>query len=188
MDLANPLASMQQFLATRGLAFAINALAAAAIFLFGRLLARAAARTLGRVLQRSGTDATLVRFLDNLVYALLLVFVVVAALEKVGVNTTSFVGIVAAAGLAIGLALQGSLSNFAAGVMIILLQHFHVGDKIEAAGQTGRVLDIQIFSSVLIAEDGTRIIVPNNAITSGTIKVFSAPATQQVAPGKDIAA
>ena len=111
-----------------------------------------------------------------------------AALEKVGVNTTSFVGIVAAAGLAIGLALQGSLSNFAAGVMIILLHHFHVGDKIEAAGQTGRVLDIQIFSSVLIAEDGTRIIVPNNAITSGTIKVFSAPATQQVAPGKDIAA
>src|SRR5438874_8945626 len=188
MDLANPLASMQQFLATRGLAFAINALAAAAIFLFGRLLARAAARTLGRVLQRSGTDATLVRFLDNLVYALLMVFIVVAALEKVGVNTTSFIGIIAAAGLAIGLALQGSLSNFAAGVMIILLQHFKVGDKIEAAGQNGRVLDIQIFSTVLIAEDGTRIIVPNNAITSGTIKVFSAPPAQQVAPSKDVAA
>ena len=185
MDLTSPLASMQQFLATRGLTFALNTLAAAAIFVFGRLLARAAAKTLGRVLQRSGTDATLVRFLDNLVYALLLVFVVIAALEKVGVNTTSFIGIIAAAGLAIGLALQGSLSNFAAGVMIILLQHFHVGDKIEAAGQTGRVLDIQIFSSVLIAEDGTRIIVPTNAITSGTIKVFApAPAQQAVPPGQ----
>ena len=182
------LAAIGQFLGTRGLAFATNALAAAAIFFFGRLAARAAARTLGRVLQRSGTDATLVRFLDNLVYALLLVFVVVASLEKVGVNTTSFVGIVAAAGLAIGLALQGSLSNFAAGVMIILLGHFRVGDRIEAAGQTGRVLDIQIFSSVLIAEDGTRIIVPNNAITSGTIKVFPAAQGEAAAPASDIAA
>lgn len=180
MDLTPVLDSMRQFLATRGLTFALNTLAAAAIFFIGRILARAASGTLGRVLQRSGTDATLVRFLNNLVYALLLVFVVVAALEKIGVNTTSFVGIVAAAGLAIGLALQGSLSNFAAGVMIILLQHFHVGDRIEAAGQTGRVLDIQIFSSVLITDDGTRIIVPNNAITSGTIKVFAAPAEQAV--------
>src|SRR6266853_5317255 len=175
MDLTSPLASMQQFLATRGLAFALNALAVVAIFVIGRLLARAAAKTLGRVLQRSGTDATLVRFLDNLVYALLLVFVVIASLEKVGVNTTSFIGIVAAAGLAIGLALQGSLSNFAAGVMIILLQHFGVGDRIEAAGQTGRVIDIQIFSTVLVNDEGTRVIVPNNAITSATIKVFAAP-------------
>jgi small conductance mechanosensitive channel len=189
MDLSGTLDSMRQFLATRGLAFALNALAAAAIFVIGRLLARAAARTLGGVLHRSGTDATLVRFLDNLVYAMLLAFVTIAALEKIGVNTTSFVGIVAAAGLAIGLALQGSLSNFAAGVMIILLQHFRVGDRIEAAGQSGRVLDIQIFSSVLIADDGTRIIVPNNAITSATIKVFAAPAERAVpVPGKDAAA
>src|SRR5947209_12573498 len=116
-------------------------LAAALILVLGRLAARFAAGMLSGVLQRSHTDATLVKFLYNLVYALLMVFIVVAALEKIGVNTTSFIGIVAAAGLAIGLALQGSLSNFAAGVMIILLRHFGVGDRIEAAGQTGRVSD-----------------------------------------------
>jgi small conductance mechanosensitive channel len=189
MNLESSLAQLQQFLATRGLAFALNVLGALAIFVFGRLAARAAARGVSRILQRSGTDATLVRFLNNLTYALLLVFIVLAALERVGVNTTSFIGIIAAAGLAIGLALQGSLSNFAAGVMIILLQHFKVGDRIEAAGQTGRVLDIQIFSSVLIADDGTRIIVPNNAITSGTIKVHQPPpAAEQTPPAATAAA
>jgi small conductance mechanosensitive channel len=146
-------------------------IAAALILILGRIAARIGSRGLSRVLQRSGTDTTLVRFLYNLVYALLMVFIVVAALEKLGVNTTSFIGVVAAAGLAIGLALQGSLSNFAAGVMIMMLRHFAVGDRIEAAGQTGRVLDIQIFSTVLIADDGSRIIIPNNAVTSGTIKV-----------------
>ncbi len=188
MDLHATLSSMQQFLATRGLTFVLNLLAASAIFFFGRIAARYAAKGISSVLQRSGTEATLVRFLNNLVYALLLVFICIAALEKMGVNTTSFIGIIAAAGLAIGLALQGSLSNFAAGVMIILLQHFKVGDRIEAGGQTGRVIDIQIFSSVLIADDGTRIIVPNNAITSGTIKVHAPTPADQAVTDKEAAA
>jgi small conductance mechanosensitive channel len=168
-------------LRARGLSLGGSILGAALILLLGRLAARAAAGTLSRMLQRSHTDATLVKFLYNLVYALLMAFIVIAALEKIGVNTTSFIGIVAAAGLAIGLALQGSLSNFAAGVMIILLRHFGVGDKIEAAGQTGRVIDIQIFSTVLVNDEGSRVIVPNNAITSGTIKVFSAPVEELAA-------
>src|SRR5438067_994544 len=121
-------------LRAKGLSLGGSILAAALILFLGRLAARVVAGALSRVLQRSHTDATLVKFLYNLVYALLMVFIVVAALEKVGVNTTSFIGIVAAAGLAIGLALQGSLSNFAAGVVIILLRHFGVGDRIEAAG------------------------------------------------------
>ena len=165
-------------LRAKGISLGGSIVAAALILLLGRIAARIAASTLSRVLQRSHTDATLVKFLYNLVYALLMVFIVVAALEKVGVNTTSFIGVVAAAGLAIGLALQGSLSNFAAGVMIILLRYFGVGDRIEAAGQTGRVIDIQIFSTVLVNDEGTRVIVPNNAITSGTIKVFAAPAEE----------
>ena len=165
-------------LRAKGLSLGGSILAAALILFLGRVAARVVAGALSRVLQRSHTDATLVKFLYNLVYALLMVFIVVAALEKVGVNTTSFIGIVAAAGLAIGLALQGSLSNFAAGVMIILLRHFGVGDRIEAAGQAGRVIDIQIFSTVLVNDDGTRVIVPNNAITSATIKVFAAPAEE----------
>jgi len=167
-------------LKARGVSLGASILGAALILLLGRLGARFAARMLSSMLQRSHTDATLVKFLYNLVYALLMAFIVIAALEKVGVNTTSFIGIVAAAGLAIGLALQGSLSNFAAGVMIILLRHFGVGDRIEAAGQTGRVIDIQIFSTVLVNDEGARVIVPNNAITSGTIKVFAAPAEELV--------
>ena len=181
-QLQDTVSKVQEFLTTKGVDFALNILAATAIFIFGRILARIASRGLSAVLQRSGTDVTLVHFLNNLVYALLLVFVVVASLEKVGVNTTSFAAIVAAAGLAIGLALQGSLSNFAAGVMIILLQHFKVGDRIEAAGQAGRVIDIQIFSSVLMGDDGTKIIIPNNAITSATIKVRDVPPAEAAAP------
>jgi len=167
-------------LRAKTLALGGSVIAALLILVIGRMAARVVARTLSQLLQRSHTDLTLVKFLYNLVYALLMVFIVVAALEKIGVNTTSFIGIVAAAGLAIGLALQGSLSNFAAGVMIILLRHFGVGDSIEAAGQKGRVLDIQIFSTVLVTDDGTRVIIPNNAITSATVKVF-APPVEQVA-------
>ncbi|MFL5373481.1 MAG: mechanosensitive ion channel family protein [Myxococcales bacterium] len=168
-------------LRAKGVALGGSVLAALLILVLGRLAARVVATALSRGLQRSHTDVTRVKFLYNLVYALLMAFIVVAALEKIGVSTTSFVGIVAAAGLAIGLALQGSLSNFAAGVMIILLRHFGVGDSIEAAGQKGRVLDIQIFSTVLVTDDGTRVIIPNNAITSGTVKVFAPPAEQVAA-------
>jgi small conductance mechanosensitive channel len=165
-------------LMTKGLSLSGSVIAALLILVIGRMAARVVARTLSKVLQHSKTDVTLVKFLYNLVYALMMVFIVMAALQKIGVNTASFVGVVAAAGLAIGLALQGSLSNFAAGVMMILLHHFGIGDSIEAAGQKGRVLDVQIFSTVLLTDDGTRVIIPNNAITSGTVKVFAPPAEQ----------
>jgi small conductance mechanosensitive channel len=172
----------------RALSLGGSAIGALVILVGGRLAAKLVGRALSRLLERSGTDATLVRFLNNLVYALLMVFITVAALEKLGVNTTSFVGIIAAAGLAIGLALQGSLSNVAAGVMIILLRHFGVGDRIEAGGQTGRVIDIQIFSTVLVNDEGTRVILPNNAITSGIIKVYAAaPVAEQPVPKANVA-
>ncbi|MCI0573268.1 MAG: mechanosensitive ion channel [Myxococcaceae bacterium] len=182
-DLAN-LDSLRASLQTKGLALALNLAAAVAIFVLGRLGARVLAKTLSRLLERSGTDVTLVRFLSSIVYALLLVFVTVAALERLGVSTTTVSAVVAAAGLAIGLALQGSLSNFASGVMIILLKHFRVGDTLEVAGQVGRVADIQVFSSVLETEDGTRVVLPNNTLTSGVIKVRprkAGEATQQAA-------
>jgi small conductance mechanosensitive channel len=172
MDLTAYRLEAQQLIATRGTALATNILTAAVILLVGRWLARLSARVLGRALERSKTDAALVKFLTNLIYALLLVFVVVMALERLGFNTTSFAAVVAAAGLAIGLALQSSLSNFAAGVMIILHRHFNLGDRIEAGGNTGRVEDIQIFSTVLVGDDKVKIILPNSAVTGGTIKVF----------------
>lgn len=163
--------TISQYWNTYAVPFAINALAALAILFLGRWVARLLAQALSRAMERSGTDTTLVKFLRNLVYALMLAFIVIAALEKLGVNTTSFAAVMAAGGLAIGLALQSSLSNFASGVMIILLKHFFVGDRIEVAGQTGHVDDIQVFSTVLMTDDGMKIILPNSAITSGTLKV-----------------
>lgn len=163
--------SLKLMLQTKGIDFLLNIAAALAIFLIGRIAARLLARTISRLLERSGTDSTLVRFLNNLVYAVLLLFIIVMALERVGVNTTSFAAIIGAAGLAIGLALQGSLANFAAGVMIIMLRHFKVGDRIEAGGAAGVVTDIQIFHSVLITPEGVKIILPNGSIVAGVIKV-----------------
>jgi small conductance mechanosensitive channel len=157
----------------RGATLLAAILAAAAILILGRIAAKIAANMVRRVLDRSHTEPTLVRFLSSLVYALILAFVIIAALERLGVNTTSFAAVVAAAGLAIGFALQGSLSNFAAGVMIILLGHFRTGDLIEAAGQKGRVLDVQIFSTVLLDETGVKVIIPNGVITAGTIRVHA---------------
>lgn len=161
-----------QLVTSKGTQFAISVLTAGAILFFGRLVARALIAGFERVLSRSHTDPTLVRFLCNLLYAVILLLVSLAALERLGVNTTSFAAVLAAGGLAIGLALQGSLSNFAAGVMIILFRHFRAGDVVEAGGQKGVVREMQIFWTVLTAEDGTRVIVPNSAITGAVIKVF----------------
>jgi small conductance mechanosensitive channel len=173
--------AMREMFLTRGIALGTNIVAALAILLIGRWVARLTARLLSRALERSKTDPALVKFLYNLFYVLLLVFIIVMALERLGVNTTAFAAVLAAAGLAIGLALQGSLSNFAAGVMIILHRHFTLGDQIEAAGTAGKVDDVQIFSTVLRSDDGTRIIIPNSAILSGTLKVFArAPAAKPV--------
>jgi small conductance mechanosensitive channel len=165
----------------RGASLLAGILGAAVILVLGRLVAKLAAGMVKTVLDRSHTEPTLVKFLANLVYGLILAFVVIAALERLGVNTTSFAAVIAAAGLAIGFALQGSLSNFAAGVMIILLGHFKAGDLIEAAGQKGRVVDVQIFSTVLVDENGLKVIIPNGAITTGTIKVHEAPAADRAA-------
>jgi small conductance mechanosensitive channel len=178
----NYVEELRVFALTKGVAFGANLLIALAILLIGRWLARVFARMLGRALERSKTDPALVKFLTNLIYALLLAFIIVFTLERLGVNTTSFAAVVAAAGLAIGLALQSSLSNFAAGVLLIMNRHFSLGDRIEAGGNVGRVEDIQIFSTVLRADDGVKIIMPNSAVLSGTLKVF--PSSSAAAPTK----
>ncbi len=165
----------------RGASLLAGVLAAGVILVLGRIAAKLAANMVKRVLDRSHTEPTLVKFLASLVYALILAFVIIAALERLGVNTTSFAAVIAAAGLAIGFALQGSLSNFAAGVMIILLGHFRAGDLIEAAGQKGRVLNVQVFATVLLDENGAKVIVPNGAITAGTIRVHAETAGERAA-------
>ncbi len=129
---------------------------------------------------KQDVDVTLVKFAKNLIYTVLMAFVIIAALERVGVNTTSFAALIAAAGLAVGFALQGTLSNFAAGIMLIVFRPFKVNDFVEAGGITGVVEEIQIFTTKLRSPDNKTIIVPNGQMMSGEIINYSANETRRV--------
>ena len=131
-------------------------------------------------LERSNTDATLAKFLGSMVSIILKVLLFVSVAGMVGIETTSFIAILGAAGLAVGLALQGSLANFAGGVLILLFRPYKVGDFIDAQGVSGSVAEIQIFNTVIRTGDNKRIIVPNGAISNGIITNFSAEATRRV--------
>lgn len=148
--------------------------AAVLIFLIGRWAAHLLANFVGKLMEQSKIEKTLAVFTRNIVYWVLFVFVCLAALNKVGVETTSLIAILGAAGLAVGLALQGSLSNFASGILIILFRPFKVGDFIAAAGTMGTVEEIQIFNTILNAPDNRREIVPNSKITGDNVTNFSA--------------
>ncbi len=154
--------------------YGLNILAAILIFLIGKWLARVLSNLLEKVMIKANVEKTLASFSKNMSYAGLLVFVGIAALGNLGIQTTSIIAVLGAAGLAVGLALQGSLSNFAAGVLLILFKPFKVGDFISAAGTVGTVKDIQIFCTVLDHFDNRRIIVPNAKITADNITNFSA--------------
>ena len=153
---------------------------AIAIFIIGKMLARTVSNLIKTGMRRSGTDDLLVDFIGNISYAILVVAVVLAAIDSLGVNVTSLMAIVAAAGLAIGLALKDSLSNFAAGVMIIIFRPFSAGDYITAGGTSGVVDEIGLFATVMHTGDNQRIIVPNNAIISGNIINTSALPTRRL--------
>jgi small conductance mechanosensitive channel len=124
-------------------------------------------------------DASLVPFVSNLVYYVLLAAVVIAVLGLFGIETTSLVAVLGTAGLAIGLALQGTLANFSSGVMLLLFRPFRVGDYIDAGGAAGTVEEIGVFSTTLNTPDNVRIIVPNSGIFGSTIKNFSANETRR---------
>jgi small conductance mechanosensitive channel len=139
------------------------------IFIIGKWVARFVSKMAGKAMHKSKLNETLASFLKNIIYYMLLIFVVLAALNKIGVETTSFVALIGVAGLAVGLALQGSLSNFAAGVMLILFQPFKVGEEVEAGGASGVVKEIQIFNTIMETNDKKKIIIPNAKITSDKI-------------------
>lgn len=160
--------------------FATNAATAVIILLAGIWLAGKVRTWLGRLLGGRGVDAMLTSFMGSVTHILIVAFVIIAALSQLGIHTSSLVAVIGAAGLAIGLALQGSLSNFAAGVMIIVFRPFKVGDYIEAAGVGGIVEGIQIFYTQLRSADNKTIIVPNSSITNGTITNYSAKDTRRV--------
>jgi small conductance mechanosensitive channel len=155
------------------IAWGIKILGAIAIYIVGKWVAQLLTKLFRKMLERSNTDATLVKFLGDLVYFGLLVLVIIAALGTLGVNTTSFAAIVGAAGLAVGLALQGNIANFGAGVVILLLRPFKVGDFVEAGGATGVVESIGIFNTTFKTGDNRIILVPNSNIIGGNIVNYS---------------
>ncbi|HKJ19271.1 MAG TPA: mechanosensitive ion channel domain-containing protein, partial [Woeseiaceae bacterium] len=161
-------------LQTKGIDFGINLIIALAIFYFGKMFISLAVRGLRNVMRRQEVDKTLETFVSNLVRMVLLVVVVIAAIGQLGIETTSFIAIFGAAGLAVGLALQGSLSNFAAGVLIVLFRPYRVGDFVEAAGIAGSVEKVQILTTILKTGDNKQIIVPNGQIMDSIITNYSA--------------
>ena len=173
-------AHLLELIQTQGVELAINVAIAIAIFYIGKLVVSMIVRGMRKVMQKQEIDKTLETFVSNLVRMVLMVIVVIAAISQLGIETTSFIAIFGAAGLAVGLALQGSLSNFAAGVLIVLFRPYRVGDFIEGAGIAGVVEQVQILTTVLRTGDNKRIIVPNGQIMDSIITNYSANDTRRV--------
>jgi small conductance mechanosensitive channel len=158
----------------------LKVIAAVAIFVIGRWIAMLVRRGVRRMMDRAKVESIITGFVSSIAYIALLAFVVVAALGQLGIQTTSFIAILGAAGLAIGLALQGSLANFAAGFLMIIFRPFKVGDFIEGAGVAGVVREIQIFTTTLKSPDNKTIIIPNAKLSGDNIINYSAEATRRV--------
>lgn len=161
--------------------YSVSILIALLIFFIGKWISKNIVKLLGKALRKAdGVDETLVKFLENIVYYALLTVVIIAALSKLGIATTSFLAILGAAGLAVGLALKDSLGNFASGVMIVLFKPFKAGDSVVAGGASGTVTEVTIFNTVFLTADNQKIIVPNSSITSGSITNVNANNTRRV--------
>ena len=161
--------------------YSVSILIALLIFFIGKWISKNIVKLLGKALRKAdGVDETLVKFLENIVYYALLTVVIIAALSKLGIATTSFLAILGAAGLAVGLALKDSLGNFASGVMIVLFKPFKAGDSVVAGGVSGTVTEVTIFNTVFLTADNQKIIVPNSSITSGSITNVNANNTRRV--------
>ena len=150
------------------------------IFIIGMWVAKLIKKGVVKLMEKRSVDPALVSFVASLLYAVMQIFVIIAALAKLNINTTSFVAILGAAGLAVGLALQGSLANFASGVLIIIFKPFGLGDFIEAGGTMGSVDEISIFTTVVNTPDNKKVIVPNSGIMSGNITNYSAHENRRV--------
>ena len=160
--------------------YGLKVIATIAILVIGYIAAKAIRNITCRLMRRGKVDEMLVSFTSSLVYVAIMAFVIIAALGQLGIQTASFIAVVGAAGLAIGLALQGSLANFAAGVLMVIFKPFKVGDYIEGAGTAGTVEDIGIFTTGLKTPDNKRIIIPNAKMTSDNITNYSAKDQRRV--------
>lgn len=168
------------FVQENAVVYGVKILVAIVIFFVGQMVAKGARAGLRQLMIRAKIDSTLVGFLGNLSYASVLVLVLILALTQLGVETTSLVAVLGAAGLAVGLALQGSLSNFASGILLIVFRPIRVGDYIEAGGATGIVRDIEIFTTQLTTSDNKLVIVPNSKIMGDKIVNHNALGTRRI--------
>lgn len=171
---------IQKMTDTYVIPWAINIALAIVIFIIGKMVVNILTNVLKKILAKSGMDEILINFVGSIVRTVLLLFVVIAALNQLGVDTTSLIALLGAAGLAVGLALQNSLQNFAAGVMLIVFRPFKSGDFVEAGGVSGVVESIGIFSSIFRTGDNREVIIPNGAIYGGTIINYSARETRRI--------
>ncbi|EEY98991.1 putative membrane protein involved in stability of MscS mechanosensitive channel [Vibrio sp. RC586] len=160
--------------------YGVNIISAVLILFIGNIIVKAVAGSVAKVLKKKDMDKAVVEFVHGLVRYLLFVIVLIAALGRVGVETASVVAVIGAAGLAVGLALQGSLSNFAAGVLIVAFRPFKSGDYVEIGGVAGSVDAIQIFQTVLKTPDNKMVVVPNSSVIGGAITNYSRHATRRV--------
>ena len=169
-----------EYLAENGIQLLLNILKAMAIFFIGRWVANLLASLILKAMEKAKNDFPLSRFVRNMLYTGLLAFVTISALNALGADTASAAVILGAAGLAIGLALQGSLSNFAAGVLMIIFKPVKVGDFVEVGGATGTVKEIAIFNTILAGPDNVRIIIPNSQVTGANITNYTVNGTRRV--------
>jgi len=176
MEVTGLLEKGQELLALYGL----KLVAAIAIFIIGKWIAKLFKKFVVKLMKKGKTDPTITGFVSNIAYVGLMAFVVLAALGQLGIETTSFIAVIGAAGLAIGLALQGSLANFAAGFLMIIFRPFKVGDFIEAAGVSGVVEEISIFTTRMKTGDNKTIIVPNAKLSNDNIVNYSSKETRRV--------
>lgn len=160
--------------------WSVNILAALLLLVGGYIIAGMLRKLVRNLFDRRGIDPIIGRFVSTIVHVSLMIFVAITALGQMGVDTKTFAAAIAAAGLAIGLALQGGLSNFAAGILIVVFRPFRAGDMINGAGIEGKVEEVQIFSTALNTVDNKRLIVPNSALLNGTITNFTTNATRRV--------
>ena len=170
-----------------GTDFGIKLITALAIFIIGRWVAIGVKNLIDKAMRKARVDSTLISFTVHLSYIAMIAFVAIAALGQLGIQTTSFIAVLGAAGLAVGLALQGSLSNFAAGVLMLIFRPFKVGDYIEGAGVAGTVKEVQIFTTILTTPDNKTIIVPNAKITGDNITNYATQGTRRIDMAFDVA-
>ena len=179
-DLGFDWAEVWTMIQTTGVDLGINVISAIVIFFVGKWIVNLVVKGLMKAMQKGDMDITLRRFVSNLARMLLMLFVIIAAIHQLGIQTASLIALLGAAGLAVGLALQGSLSNFAAGVLIVLFRPYKVGDWIEGGGVSGAVEEVQILTTVLKTGDNKRVIIPNSQIMGTTITNYSANETRRV--------